>query len=303
MLDFRILSFLSVCKHLSYTKAAQELNLTQPAITQHIQYLQTHYQVKFFTRENNKLQLTPEGELFRNSMITFRQAEHKLEEDLVNLSLNRFHVRFGSVFAIAEEDLPQHLSAYVKHYPERNVQMTVNDTEHLLRELDAGTIHFAIVEDIGFDKSGYDILPWTSGEFICCCSSERRLPDEPIYLKDLFQEPLIINSSKLKSDNMVLLSLHAHNVYIANFNHVFEVDNVSVIRQMILQNTGICFLSKKIVESELESGLVKQIPLVDYQATHRFLFIWRKGSIHEHLYRKMYTVLKTGKVDIDFEEA
>lgn len=302
MLDFRVFSFLSVCKHLSYTKAAQELNLTQPAITQHIQYLQTHYQVKFFIRENNQLQLTPEGELFRNAMITFRQSEHKLEEDLVNLSLNRFNVRFGSVFAIAEEDLPEHLSAYVKHYPKRNIQMTVDDTEHLLRELDSGNIHFAIVEDIGFDKSGYDILPWTTGDFICCCSSERQIPEGPLYLKDLFHEPLIIHSSELKKDNMVLKSLHDHNVYLSCFNHIFEVGNVSVIRQMLLKNTGICFLSKKIVESELKNGLVKQIPLEDYQASHRFLFIWRKGSIHEHLFRKMYTILKTGDVYIKFDD-
>ena len=137
MLDFRVSSFLSVCKHLSYTKAAQELNLTQPAITQHIQYLQAHYKVKFFTREDNQLKLTPEGKHFRNTMINFHQAEQKLEEDLVNLCLNRFHVRFGSIFAIAENDLPLHLSAYVKNHPERNIQMTVNDTEHLLQELDA----------------------------------------------------------------------------------------------------------------------------------------------------------------------
>lgn len=54
MLDFRIYSFLAVCKYLSYTRAAQELNLTQPAITQHIQYLQKQYQVKLFIRENNQ---------------------------------------------------------------------------------------------------------------------------------------------------------------------------------------------------------------------------------------------------------
>ena len=61
MLDFRVDSFLAVCKHLSYTKAAQELNLTQPAITQHINFLESQYQVKLFTRENNKISLTPEA--------------------------------------------------------------------------------------------------------------------------------------------------------------------------------------------------------------------------------------------------
>ena len=42
MLDFRIYSFLAACEHLSFTRAAQELNLTQPAVTQHIQYLENN---------------------------------------------------------------------------------------------------------------------------------------------------------------------------------------------------------------------------------------------------------------------
>ena len=46
MQDFRMETFLTVCKYLNYTKAAQELNLTQPAVSQHIRYLENFYQVQ-----------------------------------------------------------------------------------------------------------------------------------------------------------------------------------------------------------------------------------------------------------------
>ena len=52
MLDFRIETFLCVCKHMSYTKAAEELRMTQPGVSQHIKYLENHYGDKLFTYRN-----------------------------------------------------------------------------------------------------------------------------------------------------------------------------------------------------------------------------------------------------------
>ena len=52
MLDFRINTFLTVCKYMNFTRAAQELNITQPAVSQHIRYLEDAYQVKLFDYKN-----------------------------------------------------------------------------------------------------------------------------------------------------------------------------------------------------------------------------------------------------------
>ena len=54
MQDFRMETFLTVCKYLNYTKAAQELNLTQPAVSQHIRYLENFYQVQLFYHAGKK---------------------------------------------------------------------------------------------------------------------------------------------------------------------------------------------------------------------------------------------------------
>ena len=58
MLDFRIDTFLEVCRFMNYTRAAQELNLTQPAVSQHIRWLEEQYQAKLFCYENKQLSLT-----------------------------------------------------------------------------------------------------------------------------------------------------------------------------------------------------------------------------------------------------
>ena len=78
MLDFRINTFLEVCRCKNYTRAAENLNITQPAVTQHIQYLQQYYGAKLLVYRNKQLTLTPEGELLRRATLTI--GEYLLPE-------------------------------------------------------------------------------------------------------------------------------------------------------------------------------------------------------------------------------
>ena len=64
MLDFRINTFLTVCEYMNFTKAAQILCITQPAVSQHIKYLENTYNTKLFEYEGKKIKLTKSGEIF-----------------------------------------------------------------------------------------------------------------------------------------------------------------------------------------------------------------------------------------------
>ena len=70
MQDFRVKTFLTVCRTLNYTRAAEELALTQPAVSQHITYLEREYGAKLFTYHRKKLELTPAGRVLRDGLAT-----------------------------------------------------------------------------------------------------------------------------------------------------------------------------------------------------------------------------------------
>ena len=70
MLDFRVETFLTVCRTMNYTRAAEELNITQPAVSQHIAHLERDYGVPLFAYRNKKLQLTDAGALLRDALST-----------------------------------------------------------------------------------------------------------------------------------------------------------------------------------------------------------------------------------------
>ena len=89
MSDFRLKVFQSVAKNLSFTKASQELFVSQPAITKHIQELETYYQARLFDRQGNKISLTKAGELLlkhsEKILDDYKQLEYKQLELLQNL--------------------------------------------------------------------------------------------------------------------------------------------------------------------------------------------------------------------------
>ena len=62
MLDFRLHTFLTLCETMNYTRAAERLCITQPAVSQHIHFLEAHYGCRLFTYQNKTLRLTPAGE-------------------------------------------------------------------------------------------------------------------------------------------------------------------------------------------------------------------------------------------------
>ena len=174
MLDFRMDTFLAVCRHRNYTRAAEELNITQPAVTQHIQYLQSYYGVKLFSYQNKRLALTEEGELLRNAALCMLHDEEKLKRDVKDLRLGRRSIRFGATLTIGEYLLPERLAAYMKRNPRVDVHMLVENTQILLRMINDGELDFAVVEGY-FRKSEYDYIIWSQEPYVCVCAAAHPL--------------------------------------------------------------------------------------------------------------------------------
>ena len=94
MLDFRIDTFLAVCKFMNFTKASQYLNITQPAVSGHIRYLEEYYQVKLFVYSGKKMYLTKEGKILLEVATTLKHDDIFLKNKLKNRS-NKQELIFG----------------------------------------------------------------------------------------------------------------------------------------------------------------------------------------------------------------
>lgn len=290
MLDFRMETFLAVCRSLNFTRAAQELNITQPAVTQHIQYLQKYYGARLFEYHNKQLSLTPAGEQLRWAATAMVHDEQKLVRDLKDLEKVRKSIRFGATLTIGEYALPGCLAAYMHKHPQVDVYMIVDNTRNLLNSLNEGELDFAVVEGY-YTKNEFDSLLWTMEPYICICASQHALPEGPLYLKSIFQENLIMRNQGSGSREVLERVLGEKGCRLSDFRHIVEISDLCVIKELVKADCGITFLYQKAVEKELKEGAVKKVLLGDFDVSHEFTFLWRKGSIYAEEFCRLFREL------------
>ena len=190
MLDFRVDTFLAVCRCMSFTRAADALHITQPAVSQHIRALEAQYGARFFSFEGKKLALTDAGRLFLRTATTMRHDAQHLRDALGSLSGGGRRLVFGATLTIGEYIMPAPLARLLAAEPDVRLRMIVANTAELLRELDRGDIDFAIVEGF-FEKSEYDSLPYLTERYVAVCAPDYRFRQPVHTLEDLLGERLL----------------------------------------------------------------------------------------------------------------
>lgn len=285
MQDFRMDTFLAVCRLLNYTKAAEELHITQPAVSQHIRYLEDYYEVQLIRFEGKKLCLTEAGSLLRNAATTMKHDEIILREQL-KMGKRRKLV-FGATLTIGDFVLPSMLARYMIENPETEVRMTVDNTETLLKKIDAGELDFAVIEGY-FHKAEYDYKIYSVENYIAVCSAAYIFQQEPKILSDLFSEPIILRERGSGTREIFERHMEERNCSVRDFRQIIEIGSISAIKLLAAERCGITFLYEAAAKRELESGTLRQIHLADFEVRHNFTFVWRKNSIFDDRYHDVF---------------
>lgn len=291
MIDFRVDTFLTACRYMNFTRAAEELNITQPAVSQHIHYLEELYQVKLFTYKGKRMQLTEQGKFLLNAATTMKHDDIYLREKLKELQKKQKKLSLGATRTAGEFILPKHIAAYLKHYPDAMVKMTVANTENLLEKMDAGEIDCALVEGF-FDKSAYDSLMYSREKYIAVCGRNYRFSREVKTVEDLFDERLIIREPGSGSREILERYLESRNLSVKEFGRIVEISNIHAIKSLAEEGAGITFLYEAAVKEELLRGSLREVQLEEFEQAHDMTFIWRRNSIFDEYYHELFEVLK-----------
>ena len=286
MLDFRMETFLTVCRYMNFTRASEKLNITQPAVSQHIRFLEKHYNTKLFRYEGKKLRLTGAGEILRNASLTMMHDEQSMQNEMQETE-KEAEIRFGATRTIGDSVMGSVLEKYLARYPQARIHMEVENTHDLLVRLDEGRIDFALVEGF-FKKSEYDFQIFSREKYIAVCSPDYVFQNTPDCIEKLFQERLLLREEGSGTREVLERCLEAHNLSVQDFDKRMEVGSMQTIKELTKAGCGITFLYEAAVRRELKEGSLRQIPLQDFPVTHEFAFIWRRGSIYADWYRELF---------------
>ncbi|MBM6854765.1 LysR family transcriptional regulator [Mediterraneibacter glycyrrhizinilyticus] len=286
MLDFRMETFLTVCQCMNFTRASEKLNITQPAVSQHIRFLEKHYNTKLFRYEGKKLQLTGAGEILRNASLTMKHDELSIQDEMLKAEEEK-ELRFGATRTVGDALMGNILERYLRKYPEARIHMEVDNTRELLLRLDEGEIDFALVEGF-FKKSEYESQVYSVENYIAVCSPDYPFQKESVSVEDLFQERLLLREAGSGTREVLERYLSAKNLSLGDFRKVMEAGSLQTIKELTKAGCGITFLYEVAVRRELADGVLKRIPLEDFHISHEFAFIWRRGSIYADRYRELF---------------
>lgn len=267
--------FQTVCKYSSITKAAEELYVSQPAISFCIKELEEEFQVKLFHRRNNRLQLTVEGAYFLDKVNYILQSVDTLSSQMKDLGNNRNHIKIAVPALISTFLFPSMFNAYQKKHPNVEIEMLETGSMHVRKLVDANSVDLGItIEDSAVSES-YNTIPLVETEMVFCVSRDHPLASrESLSFEDLHSERIIL----FKADSY-------QNIFIKRAFATAGVEpNISLyssqlytIKKFLSYGNVGAFLYKQV--AEMEDDLVC-IPM-ENKILQKIVLIWTKqGNLY-----------------------
>lgn len=273
MLDARLITFLTLCQTKNFTKTAEKLHITQPAVSHHIKYLEDYYQAKLYTYSNRKFHLTASGRFLYQYVTSVYSDSERIREQLPLLSSSTKELRLGAEQAAGESFLPYLIIAFMKEHPDYKIRIVTGYSDELSRMLNEGELDFFLMDGI-VSRSELDCYELCSSSTICVCSPEHPLAEKKVSVEEIYNNTLILGADKTPSRKRLESIFRDNRMSSMYFANRIEISNsLTIVKQLILQNIGISFLFKSGVARELKNGTLQQIYINDYYELHTYNLI------------------------------
>jgi len=270
--------FRSVAKNLSFTKAAKELLITQPAVSKHIQLLEDEYGLRLFNRKGNKIYLTTEGVLFLKYADRAHNLQRELEDEVNSIkSTPSGSLRIGASTTIAQYVIPQVLSTFHKKYPDVILSLITANTDQIAEDILKGAIDLGIVEG-KIKNRDIRYIRFISDELVAVCRGKGKFAAEKeLSVEGLKMIPLILRERGSGTLDVVEHALKSRGLNLSALNIVMHLGSTEAMKLYLEHDDCVGFISLRALQKELESGSLKILRIKNLQIKRTFDFITPQG--------------------------
>lgn len=237
MIDARTETFLTLYRVMNYRRTAEILNMTQPAVTQHIHFLEEQYGCKLFIYDKRVLRKTKEAEILRKYAENVIYQEKKLISELSDEK--GINISVGATKTIGEYVIADHISDFLS-FSENNISLNVDNTENLLSELSSGKLDFALIEG-NFDRSRYAYRLYRKESFVGICGKNHPFANRVVALDEILKENLILREEGSGTRNILGQFLSENNHSFSEFRKITTISSFSIISKLLCDNNSITF--------------------------------------------------------------
>lgn len=272
MIDHRIATFLTLYREMNYRKTAELLNMTQPGVTQHIQFLEKAYNTKLFLYNGKTLSRTHSADLLKRSMDRI-MAEELALKTAFQLS-DELHLRVGATKTIGEFVILPMATQFMKH-PENRLELVIDNTEILLTMLNDRLLDFALIEGT-FDKDQFDHHLFKKEHFVGVCRKQHRFAGKRVPFEDIFSETLFVREHGSGTRGIMEQLLKDRSYSPDSFKKVMEVNNFAAIQHFVANGLGITFAYRPIVDTD---DRLASFELEDVTVVREFNYVYLNRHI------------------------
>ncbi len=285
--------FMNVANTGNMTKAAKKLYMSQPAVSQTIIELENNFETKLFERLNRKLILTYAGEVlfsYAKKVIGLIDEATSTIEDISKAHTGKIKVGASTTYGIYL--LPKIIAEFQKHYPNVEVEFTIDNT-HIIEDLIINRkIDIGIVEGINYSPEIKSEKLFDDKLSLICSYNHKWVKTKKFEVtpEDLGSEVLILRE-KGSGTRQVIDDVIKYNKI--PYKTIYSLSNQEAIKKVVESNIGISFLTQISVQEEIKNKKLAPIHIQNVQFKREFSMIYHKDKYRSLLFDKFVNQLKT----------
>lgn len=283
MLDVKVRTLLAVAAEGSFTRAANTLSLTQPAVSHQIAQLEKELGCTLFRRRDGKLSLTEEGEIALNCAKRMQALEEKMQGEIQDSRRSLRRIRIGVTHTAESNMVSEVLAKCAEKNHNLSITMITDTIKNLYDMLENFELDLAITEE-KCTRGDLRAILLDTDCLLCAVSCNNPLARGNIVtLAELRRERLILRLPTSSTRALLEAGLTGLGESMDDFNVVLEVDNIATIKDLVRKDLGVSILPQSACMQDFRKGKLALLPVENLSMIRQTELVYHKTFSHPEI--------------------
>ena len=283
MIDDKLRTLLAIMRLGSYTRAAEALSLSQPAVSYHIRQLEEENDIKIFFQYKKSPVLTPEGEVLVKYARRLDNIAQNAKRALLDCKQSLRHFTVGLTPTVGESLVSRVFAAYCNEHEHTHISILTDTIESLYEKLKSYELDWAIVEGSMPVKHCRTMLLDMDYLSLAVSPAHPFARLRSVTLSQLRSERLILRSENAGTRRLFEAILSKHQSTIRDFNVILEIDSVGVIKELVESNLGVTIMAYSAFRAEEAAGVLIPVPIDDVKMVREINIVCQDDFGHDEV--------------------
>ncbi len=272
--DFRLRVFITAARTLSFTRTAEQLCISQPAVSKHVGELESRYGLQLFTRRGSRLELTEAGRTLLASAERVADDYRRLEYEMsLCTGQTEGELRLGASTTIAQYLLPPILARFTTRFPKVRVSLLSGNSGQVEQALGDHAIDLGLVESVS-RRQGLHYTPFRADELVLVARPGGKYArTESVTPEALCRIPLVLRENGSGTLEVIIAALADRGIRLSQLNVVLRLGSTEGIKGFVRHSDAMAIVSAFSVVDELRSGALRIVDLEGLTLLRDFVFV------------------------------